>query len=166
MSPKPAEPSAALPLGLAVAALVATLDQIVKWWIGAILADSTGLIKITSFFNLATVWNRGVSFGLLGGAPPSPWFLAGFAGLVVAGLVVWLARLSERWLAVSVGFIIGGAVGNIIDRIWHGAVFDFLDFHLAGYHWPAFNVSDAAITTGIAGLLIDSLLIRRERHKN
>ena len=111
------------------------------------------------------VWNRGVSFGLLGGAALPPWLLAGFAGMVAAGLTVWLARVSERWPAIGIGLVIGGAVGNIIDRFRFGAVADFLDFHLGAHHWPAFNVADAAISVGVAVLVIDSLLIRGGKNK-
>ena len=106
-----------------------------------------------------------ISFGLLGGAAVPPWLLGAFAGLVAVGLTVWLARVSGRWLALGIGLVIGGAVGNIIDRLRLGAVADFLDFHLGVHHWPAFNVADAAISVGLAVLVIDSLLIRPERRK-
>jgi signal peptidase II len=156
---------AALRLGLALAAAVAVADQLVKWWAIPALSATPGGIEVLPFFNLVMVWNRGVSFGLLGGAALPPLLLAGFAGLVAVGLAVWLARVDGRWPVVGIGLIIGGAVGNIVDRLLHGAVADFFDFHVGAYHWPAFNVADAAISVGLAALVIDSLLIRREGRK-
>ncbi len=154
-----------LRFGLAVAVVVAAADQLVKWWAVPALAELPGGVEVLPFFDLVLVWNRGVSFGLLGGAALPPWLLAAFAGLVSAGLTVWLARIKERWPALGIGLVIGGALGNIIDRLLHGAVADFFDFHIGGYHWPAFNVADAAISVGLAILVIDSLLIRRKNRK-
>ncbi len=154
-----------LRLGLAIAAAVAVIDQLVKWWIIDWLAEPPGFVEVLPFFNLVMVWNRGVSFGLLGDAGLAPYLMAGIAGLVVIGLVVWLARVAQRLLAVSIGLIIGGALGNIVDRLRFGAVADFVDLHAGGYHWPTFNVADAAITVGVAVMLIDSLLNRRGEPK-
>ncbi len=150
-----------LRLGLAIAAAVAAVDQLVKWWLIGWLADPPGFVEVLPFFNLVMVWNRGVSFGLLGDADLAPYLMAGIAGLVVIVLVIWLAGVSERLLAASIGLIIGGALGNIVDRLVYGAVADFVDVHAGGYHWPAFNVADAAITVGVAVMLIDGLLNRR-----
>lgn len=152
-------------LGFALAAGVALADQLVKWWAMETLMAAPQGIEVFSFFNLVLVWNRGVSFGMLGGAALPPWLLAAVAGAVAIALGVWLMRAEGRWLALGLGLIIGGAVGNIVDRLRFGAVADFLDFHIGAYHWPAFNLADASITVGIALLLIDALLIRRERHK-
>ena len=154
-----------LRLGLAVAAAVAAADQLVKWWLLGVIAEAPGGIAVTSFFNLVMVWNRGVSFGLFGGGALPPWLLAAVAIAVAVGLTVWLARIEERWLGAAVGAVIGGAVGNVVDRVRTGAVADFFDFHVGAYHWPAFNVADAAITLGVGFLFIDALLIHRERHK-
>ncbi|MEE8273745.1 MAG: signal peptidase II [Alphaproteobacteria bacterium] len=154
-----------LRLGLVLAALVVALDQIVKSWAIAALSTDAGRVEVTPFFNLVMVWNRGVSFGFLGDAALPAWVLAAFAALVAAALVVWLARVHEPWLGAGIGLIVGGAVGNVIDRLARGAVADFFDFHLGVYHWPAFNVADAAITVGVGILIIDSLLIRRKKHK-
>lgn len=152
-------------LGFAVAAGVAVADQLVKWWARETLIAVPEGIEVFSFFNLVLVWNRGVSFGMFGGGALPPWLLAAVAGAVAIALGVWLMRAEGRWLALGLGLIIGGAVGNIVDRLRFGAVADFLDFHIGAYHWPAFNLADASITVGIALLLIDALLIRRERHK-
>ena len=154
-----------LRVGLAIAASVAVIDQLVKLWIIGWLAEPPGFVEVLPFFNLVMVWNRGVSFGLLGDADLAPYLMAGIAGMVVIGLVIWLARVAQRLLAASIGLIIGGALGNIVDRLRLGAVADFVDLHAGGYHWPAFNVADAAITVGVAVMLIDSLLNRRGEPK-
>ncbi len=154
-----------LRLGLAVAAAVAAADQLVKWWLLGVIAEAPGGIAVTSYFNLVMVWNRGVSFGLFGGGALPPWLLGAAAIAIAVGLTVWLARIEERWLGAAVGAVIGGAVGNVVDRVRTGAVADFFDLHVGAYHWPAFNVADAAITLGVVFLFIDALLIRRERHK-
>ncbi len=149
-------------LGLSLAALVVGLDQASKWWILADVMDPPRVIPITPFFNIVLVWNRGVSFGILNQESAwVPWLLTALALAICIGLFIWLRRADGRWLAGGLGLIIGGALGNVIDRIRFGAVFDFLDVHAAGYHWPAFNVADAAITVGVATLLIDSLIAGR-----
>jgi signal peptidase II len=83
---------------------------------------------------------------------------------IVTVLTYWLSRVESPLLAVAIGLIIGGAIGNVIDRIRFGAVVDFLDFHVGSWHWPAFNVADSAICVGVAVMLLDSLLMRREAH--
>ncbi|SUE43984.1 signal peptidase II [Roseomonas gilardii] len=141
--------------GAATAALAFALDQATKWWVLAHLMDPPRVIPITPFFNLVLGWNRGVSFGLLSANhPATPWLLASLALAVVVGLVVWTTRDRRPGMAASVGFIAGGALGNVVDRLRHGAVTDFLDFHVAGYHWPAFNLADTAIFVGVALLLL------------
>ena len=153
-----------LRLGLIIGAGVVVADQIVKLWAIAGLPDAPDGVVITPFLTLTLIWNRGISFGMFGGGALPPWLLAGLAAAVVAGLVYWLRQADDRWMAASIGLIIGGAVGNIIDRIAYGAVADFFLFHAGGYAWPAFNIADAAITGGVIYLLIDALLIRREKH--
>jgi signal peptidase II len=83
------------------------------------------------------------------------------AAVIVAGIVIWLRRVHQTLLAVAIGFVIGGAVGNVVDRLARGAVVDFLDFHAAGWHFYVFNLADAAISVGVALMLIDSLLVHR-----
>jgi signal peptidase II len=159
-----------LKLGLGLAAIVLLLDQATKWifyegltglsfWGGAPVPLPRGpIVEVTGFFNLVTVWNFGVSFGMFNrGSAESAWVFALIAGAITAGLVVWLARAPERLVGSALGLIIGGAIGNVIDRLRFGAVFDFLDFHVSGWHWPAFNVADAAITIGVFLLLLDAL---------
>ena len=84
---------------------------------------------------------------------------------VTLALVIWLRRVETRLLAAAIGLVIGGALGNVIDRFRYGAVVDFLDLHWDDFHWPAFNLADAAISVGVVVLLMDALLIGRERHK-
>lgn len=141
--------------GAGTAALAFALDQATKWWVLAHLMDPPRVIPVTPFFNLVLAWNRGVSFGLLSADhPATPWLLSSLALAVVVGLVVWTTRDRRPGMAASVGFIAGGALGNVVDRLRHGAVTDFLDFHVAGYHWPAFNLADTAIFVGVALLLL------------
>jgi len=145
-----------LRLGLIVAGVVLALDQATKALALAFLADQT--IAVTPFLNLVLVWNRGVSFGMLAGlGGRGPWLLTGLALLVAAILIVWLCREQRVLTGLALGLVIGGAIGNAIDRIRFGAVVDFLDAHLMGYHWPAFNVSDSAIVIGAGLLILDGL---------
>ena len=153
--------------GLATAVVVAILDQLSK---AAVLAHFAGHSlgnreTITSFFNFALTYNRGISFGLFnGGTGLNSVIFSLAAAAIVAVLVFWLSRVESPFLAVAIGLIIGGAIGNVIDRIRLGAVVDFLDFHVGSLHWPAFNVADSAICIGVAAMLLDGLLLRREAH--
>lgn len=154
-------------LGLGLAAVVMTLDQATKWWIVEVVMQPPRVIPVTPFFNLVMGWNRGVSFGLFGGDEGlNSWILALIALAIVVMLVLWLRQAENLWTSAAIGLIIGGALGNVIDRLRTGAVADFLDFQVAGYHWPAFNVADTAITIGAATLILDSLFRTPERPKN
>jgi signal peptidase II len=102
---------------------------------------------------------------LSGSAWWHPWLLTALALAVVAGLVTWLWRQPDPLLAVGVGLVSGGALGNVIDRIRLGAVVDFLDFYLGGWHWPAFNMADSAIAIGVGVLLFDGLFREPARSK-
>ena len=152
-------------LGLAVASVIVIADQVIKWWAIGALGDDPHGVEILPFFNLVLVWNRGISFGMFGGGALPPWLLGAVALAVTLALVIWLRRVETRLLAATIGLVIGGALGNVIDRFRFGAVADFLDFHWGGYHWPAFNLADAAISIGVVILLLDALLIGDERHK-
>jgi signal peptidase II len=94
----------------------------------------------------------------------APWVLSGLALGVVIGLLFWLRQSEHPLVATGLGLVIGGAIGNVIDRFRYGAVVDFLDFHLAGYHWPAFNVADAGICIGAGLILVDGLLAPRRQY--
>jgi signal peptidase II len=148
-------------LGLSVAAAALVLDQLTKLYFYELLvAGGRRAIEVLPFFNLVTVWNFGISFGMFndGSAGASIIFVALAAAIVIA-LLMWLRTVSHPLVATALGLVIGGAVGNIIDRLRFGAVFDFLDFHLGGWHWPAFNVADSAITVGVVLLCIDALFL-------
>ncbi len=119
-------------------------------------------IVVTPFFNLVMAWNEGVSFGLLqAGSTWAKALLTAFALGVVVGLAIWLHRCSSRVLAIGLGLIIGGAIGNAIDRALYGAVADFFDFHAFGFHWYIFNVADVAIVVGVGFLLLDTVFDAR-----
>lgn len=160
--------------GVAVAAAVLVLDQLSKWAVTGLLFDPACVtppvtqpgcaIPVLPFFNLAMVYNPGVTFGLGGGA--GPLLLSAVAVAIAAGLLVWLRRIDSPLLAVAVGGIIGGAVGNVIDRLRFGAVVDFLDVYIPGSalpHWPTFNIADSAIVVGVALIVIDGLIAGRKK---
>ena len=163
--------------GLAIASVVLIVDQVTKWLIFGVLfglpldrAHPQALplapgFEILPFFNIVTVWNRGVSFGMFASdSDLVPWILIAFALAVCGFLLVYLSR-ARRWLLViAIGGVIGGAIGNIIDRVRFGAVADFLDFHAFGLHWPAFNVADSAIVVGVGLMLVDALFASDERN--
>ena len=152
-------PNPRLRTGLSIVAAVALADQATKWIVTGWLEEMGRGLPVTGFFNFVLVHNRGASFGMFQtDSPWGPWLLAGFTFVVIAGLLVWMARTREPGLTVALGLIIGGAAGNGADRIAHGHVIDFLDFHVAGYHWPAFNLADSAITIGVAIVLYGSLI--------
>ncbi len=144
--------------GLGIAALILVLDQATKWVVLHQVMSPPQIIKIAPFFNLAYVWNRGISFGMFNtDSPWNRWTLPAVALAIVAFLIHWLRRTQHRLVITALGLIIGGAIGNVLDRAIYGAVFDFLDVHAYGYHWPAFNVADSAITIGVCLLIVDSL---------
>lgn len=146
-------------LGLGVALAVILADQASKWVILLGVMQPPQIIPVTPFFNLVLVWNQGVSFGLFAtSAEAMRWALTGLAVAVSIGLLVWLWRCESRLTALALGAIIGGALGNAIDRVLHGAVVDFLDLHAAGYHWPAFNLADSAITVAAVTLVVQSFV--------
>jgi signal peptidase II len=152
-------------LGLAVALVLLGLDQLTKWAALDLLDLEARPIAVTPFFNLVMVWNRGVSFGMLNSLGAlAPWLLAGLALAVVIGLLFWLRRSDNVVLATGLGLVIGGALGNVVDRARYGAVVDFLDFHIAGWHWPAFNLADAGICVGAGLILLDGLLAPRREY--
>lgn len=127
------------------------------------LGDST---QVTSFFNIVRVHNSGAAFSFLASAGGwQRWFFTAI-GIGAALLMVWMLKkhAGQQLFAFAIASILGGAVGNVIDRVLYGYVVDFLDFHWAGWHFPAFNVADSAITVGAACLILDELLrVRRGR---
>ena len=151
--------------GLAAAALAVVLDQVSKFlvlgYFGEIGCGNHRAV-LTSFLDLVVTCNRGVSFGLFNQlARFNAEVFSVAAAIIVIVLVVWLVRTRSAFLAAAIGLIIGGAVGNVIDRLRFGGVVDFLYFHAGAWYWPAFNLADSAICIGVAAMLIDSLLGRR-----
>tara|TARA_R110002111_G_C5812081_1_gene356295 strand:- start:38 stop:610 length:573 start_codon:yes stop_codon:yes gene_type:complete len=143
---------------LLIALLVGGLDLTTKWVIATIVMNPPRIIEVTSFFNLTLGFNRGVSFGILDGLGPwGPVIISTIAAGIIGFLLVWLRRVKQRGEALAIASIIGGAGGNLIDRLHDGAVTDFLDFHLGTFHWPAFNLADSSIFLGAAVLLFSSL---------
>jgi signal peptidase II len=149
-------------LGLAAALIACALDQAVKLWLlFSYDLAAKGAARLTPFLDLVLTWNKGISYGLFQQeGPAGQWALLGFKALAVILLWLWLARATSRLSAVALGLIIGGAIGNAIDRVAYGAVADFLLFtpHLGGFGFPyVFNLADSAIVAGVAGLLYESL---------
>jgi len=148
--------------GLVAALIVAVADQVSKLWILDLFAGRPAAIEVAPFFNLVLTWNRGMSFGLFNNdSVLNAAVFTVIAAVIVTGLVLWLRRVEQTLLALAIGMVIGGAIGNVIDRLSRGAVVDFLDFHLAGWHFYVFNLADAAISVGVGLMLIDSLLVQR-----
>ena len=145
-------------LGLSVAALALVADQSHKWWMLEVyrIAEK-GEVAVTPFLNLVMVWNPGISYGLFqqGGAAGKA-VLVGVAVGAIVGLALWLATVRNAIGATAIGLVMGGAAGNAIDRVVHGAVADFFSFHALGHYWYVFNIADAAIVAGVVGLLYES----------
>jgi len=174
-------------LGLSLIIDIILFDQLSKWWITEYiirpLIDGTPIglgewimnapdrlpagisTAIMPYFNLTMVWNEGVSFGMLSDA--GIWPLAIMAMVISAFLGHWLWKSTSKFEALSLGMIIGGAIGNTIDRFRFGAVADFFDVYVGTYHWPAFNIADAAISIGVVLLLIHGVFLDKEgKEKN
>jgi signal peptidase II len=159
--------------GVLLALVVILADQISKWWIVEKIMRPEGVvgtpfftperIEILPVFNLVMAWNRGVSFGMFNN--DGQWnalILSVLSVAVSVGLLIWLRKAENRLVALSIGSIIGGALGNVVDRVRWGAVADFVDLHVLGYHWPAFNVADSAICVGATLMVLESLFNRSE----
>lgn len=164
-----------------LAAILAALDQLSKWAMTELVLRPHGKgiteplsfidwyrtppiplefirIEMTSFFNLVMVWNKGVSFGMMNQAGDmGPWLLTAVALAITAVFVVILYKSPVSFQSVGIAMVIGGAIGNVIDRVRFRAVIDFLDFHYNDYHWPAFNLADSYVCVGVAILIIGGL---------
>ncbi len=155
-------------LGIILCVAIIVADQISKAVMLSILAEHPFGIPVLPVFSLVTAWNPGISFSMLRGAGPE--ILSGIAILVSLGLIYWLMRVENRLTAIGIGCVAGGALGNVIDRLRFGAVFDFLDVYVKTgsgweWHWPAFNLADSGITVGVVLLLFDGLFHRVDRAK-
>jgi signal peptidase II len=174
-------------VGFNIALDIFILDQLTKWYIleyfirkevqpnaapaGLIewLTDAPARlpagtsIELLPFFNLTMVWNEGISFGMFQGS--GVWILVSLSLAITVIFSIWLTR-AQGWLqAISLALVIGGAVGNVLDRLRFGAVADFFDFHVMGWHYPAFNIADCAIVVGIALLVLDGIFFEPKRAK-
>ncbi len=151
-------------IGVYLAAFIALADQMSKWWILHELMVPPRIVEITPFLNFVLHWNKGVTFGLFNHALSwLPYIFIGAAILILLLLLNWLMRTSSLLMALGLGLVIGGAIGNVIDRFRYGAVLDFIDFHIFGYHWYAFNVADTAIVCGVGLLLLENLATRPKK---
>jgi signal peptidase II len=150
--------------GLAVAVLAAAIDQATKLWLLFVLdLGGRGIVTLTPFLDLVLTWNTGISYGLFRQEGPlGQWALLALKAIAVVLLWIWLSRASSRLTALSLGLIIGGAIGNAIDRFAYGAVADFVLFHITtasfSFKWYVFNLADVAIVAGVVGLLYETVV--------
>lgn len=147
-----------MPKWLALSALIVVLDQITKFFVTRTFSLHE-VVEMTPFFNMVLVHNRGAAFSFLSDA--GGWQRELFIGIALAASVwiAWLLRKhsTETLFCMALSLVLGGALGNVMDRVRLGAVVDFLDFHAFGYHWPAFNVADIGISCGAILLIWDAL---------
>lgn len=154
--------------GFAIAGAVFALDQLSKWIVaGPLRLQDVGQIILLPFFNLTWVENNGISLGLFNATTDlGRWMLVGVTGAIAVAVAVWIGREKLRWDQAALGMILGGALGNIFDRARHGYVVDFADLHFGAVRpFLVFNVGDAAISIGVAILLIRAFLMRDEQPK-
>jgi signal peptidase II len=150
-------------LGCAVALAACVLDQATKLWLLRVYdLGAKGAVSLTPFLDLVLIKNKGISYGLFQQEGPlGQWALLAFKAIAVVLLGIWLTRATSRLTAVTLGLIIGGALGNAIDRLAYGAVVDFVHFHITtatwSFSWYVFNLADTAIVVGVLGLLYEAL---------
>jgi len=151
---------------LALAGIVIVADFLTKAWVLAVFAPRES-VEVLPFFNLVLVFNAGAAFSFLAGAGGwQKWFFVVLALAISAWIIVMLRRHAEdRLQSFALALVLGGALGNVVDRLRFGAVVDFLDFHVAGWHWPAFNVADSAITVGVLLLVLHSFIHKEPAHE-
>lgn len=152
-------------LGGLIALVGLIVDQAVKTWLlfDFDLAEK-GRVVITPFFDLVLVWNRGISYGLFAAdSQGQVWFLVAVKTAITLALIIWLVRNTDKLTAIALGLLIGGAIGNTIDRVLYGAVVDFASLHAFGYYWYVFNLADVWVVAGVALLLYDAFLVGRSQ---
>ena len=153
-------------VGYSIALLVFALDQLTKWLvIGPLQLQTVGQIELLPIFNLTWTENYGISLGLLTASTDSArWMLVALTAAIALGVAVWIGREKERGDQVALGMVLGGALGNILDRVRYGYVADFADLHFGGFRpFLIFNVADAAISIGVVILLLRAFLVRKDR---
>jgi signal peptidase II len=147
---------------LAVSAVVLAADLATKAWVSRVFQPGDSL-EVTPFFNLVLAHNTGAAFSFLAGAGGwQRWFFTAVTVVISVGIVVMLARRPGRWVSAALALVLGGALGNLFDRLTLGHVVDFVQLHAAGYYWPAFNVADSGITVGVVMLVWDGLKPRAD----
>jgi len=143
--------------GLIVAGGVLAVDQATKIWAMAFMArHDVGLYPLAPFLDLAALWNTGISYGLFPQGEAGRWVLVGVKLVAALAFTVWLSRSRRALEALALGLLIGGALGNAVDRVVYGAVFDFISLHAYGLRWYVFNIADVAVVLGVALLLYDA----------
>lgn len=155
----PRRGGASLRIGVLVAAVVFVVDLASKLWVlDGLALEATGPIRLTPWLDFVLVWNRGISYGLFQQESDlGRWLLVGVTIVATIALTVWMARTTSRLSAVALGLVVGGAVGNGVDRVVYGAVVDFVHFHVADFSWYVFNVADAAIVAGAALIVLEAV---------
>jgi signal peptidase II len=150
--------------GLTISTLVILIDQWSKEYVFKMLQTlEHPVIDVLPFFNLVKVYNYGVSFGMFNNLVYGKFILSFVAIFITLALCFLLFKIKKTHLAVAFGLIIGGAIGNIIDRLRFGAVADFFDFYIGDHHWPAFNVADAAVCIGVAVIILDEFICKGKK---
>lgn len=134
-------------------------------WLFTVPQEPLGFIqmRVSDFFNLVMIWNKGVNYFMPGDIQAPPLIMAGVTGAFACALAVWMLCTQDKVLMFALAAIVGGALSNIWDRVRFGGVADFFDLHLMGWHWPAFNIADAAIVLGVLAVLIDGLVFHKHR---
>ena len=152
-------------LGLLVAVVTLALDQATKLYLLFVyVLPVRDPLVLAPFLELITVWNRGISYGLFQQySDAGRWALVGVSLAAALGLSIWMARAQTPLLAAALALIVGGAVGNAIDRAVYGAVFDFVHLHAGRFSWYVFNLADAAIVAGVVGLVYDAVVLEPRR---
>jgi len=145
-------------------ALTVLLDQASKFLVFRVLMELENEIVVLPVFSLVKRYNTGISFSIFAtDHAVGPWIFALLATVIAFGLLIWLSQTADRLPAIGLALVVGGAIGNVIDRLREGAVMDFLLFHWKGWAWPAFNLADSAITIGVALLIYDGVFGGRRR---
>jgi signal peptidase II len=147
-----------------LSALAVLLDQASKFLVFRVLMALENEIVVLPVFSLVKRYNTGISFSIFAtDHAVGPWIFALLATIIAFGLLIWLSQTADRLPAIGLALVVGGAIGNVIDRLREGAVMDFLLFHWKGWAWPAFNLADSAITVGVALLIYDGVFGGRKR---
>ena len=155
-------------LGFSFAALIFALDQLAKWVVtGPLQLREVGQIVLLPIFNLTYTENNGISLGLLNATNPiGRWMLVALTGAIAIGVAYWIGKEKNRFDQLALGMVLGGALGNILDRVRFGYVVDFADLHFGDFRpFLVFNVGDAAISIGVVILLLRAFLTRKERNE-